>query len=82
MSTSPATIRGAQFAASERIRLKIHLNARDATRHAKANGRGGFVAGLVGISYDPCSTSLTVRARGSAGSAAVLKLPRRQCPPA
>lgn len=81
-STTPVKIRGAHFAPSERTRLRVRTADAHGIRHAHANAHGAFVAGLGTIPYDPCSSWLIVRARGSAGSLATLKLPQRQCPPA
>src|SRR4051812_26261219 len=81
-STAPVKIRGAHFAPSERTRLRIQTADANRTRRARANAHGAFLAGLGTIPYDPCSSWLIVRARGSAGSLATLKLPQRQCPPA
>jgi hypothetical protein len=81
-SSTPVKIRGIHFAAAEHVRLRIHTTSGTTSRQLIASSRGSFVAGLANLSYDPCTSSLTIRARGSAGSLAVLKLPQRQCPPA
>jgi hypothetical protein len=81
VSRTPVKVRGAHFVAMEHVRLRIHTTRGTTTRQLIASSRGSFVAGLGNLSYDPCTSSLTIRARGSAGSLAALKLPQRQCLP-
>ena len=79
-SSTPVKIRGAHFAGAEHVRLRIHTTRGTTTRQLIASSRGSFVAGL-GTFLRPVHELATIRARGSAGSLAVLKLPQRQCLP-
>jgi hypothetical protein len=81
-SLKPLAIRGTHFVAREKVRIRIHTAEATKTWRVVTTPRGSFVVGVQNMPYDPCSSSLIVRARGSRGSEAAVKLPQRQCPPA
>jgi hypothetical protein len=81
-STSPLTVRGLHFKASERVRVAVVATGKRAVKRIRATARGTFTtSGFRSVGYDPCSSDLFVSAAGSRGSRAALKVPQRECPP-
>lgn len=72
----PLVVDGAHFHRHERVKV---TPSRGASVTVRANSHGTFTTTLRGIPVDRCN-GLIVRARGSAGSTAVVKRPPlRQC---
>ena len=74
---SPIVVYGRHFVAHERVRITTSTEAAVTTR---ANSAGAFRATLGRTPIDRC-TGLRIRAVGSHGSIAVLKLPLPACLP-
>ena len=72
-------LRGASFAAGERVKVTVAVGRRIA-KDTHANDGGSFTVRFR-IPYDRCNSSLTALAVGSRGSQARLKLPELMCPP-
>jgi hypothetical protein len=75
--TPDLVVRGRSFRPHERVSV-VAASLRAVVRASRA---GAFVADLGSFTGSRC-TGLVVRATGSAGSVAVLKLPRPACMPA
>jgi hypothetical protein len=69
---SPFTVRGTSFRPSERVRLTFSAQGTH-TKTVIANARGSFKATFTGVSIGRCDAYL-VRAKGSRGSSAFLKV--------
>jgi hypothetical protein len=81
VATTPVKVAGAHFGRREHVRVRITTPSSTVTRRTVTTSAGTFVVGS-SAQFDPCSGPLVVRAIGSRGSDAVLKLPPRECPPA
>ena len=82
VTTQPLTVRGVHFKSHERVRVTQHLDASTRWKVVRATATGTFkVTFAVPTAIDPCLESVRVTAVGGRGSAAVLKLPQRACPP-
>jgi hypothetical protein len=76
----PVAIRGVHFLPRERV--VVTATADDTqTARVRANASGSFLVSFPGMVLDRC-TGLRVRAAGSRGSIALLKLPLPACMPA
>ena len=74
-SLSPFSVRGTNFKTLERVRVTLDG---EWVTYAKANVNGVFVATFKGISVDRCDGA-AVRAVGSRGTTAMLRLPQLEC---
>lgn len=82
LGMSPLTVRGVHFKPGEKVRLVAVVAGSKLGRSARAGVAGSFTVTFGEVpAVDPCSSSLVVVARGSLGSAALLKLPPRMCVP-
>lgn len=79
VSTAPFTVRGSHFRPRERVRLAVSAVG-TATRRVQAGPTGAFAAVIRSVRVDDCS-GYAVRAVGSAGSRAAVKLPAGECAP-
>ncbi|MDQ2984737.1 MAG: hypothetical protein M3R70_12585 [Actinomycetota bacterium] len=77
---SPLVIRGRHFKAAERVTVKVVTRA-TRVRRTQATPDGSFGASFGDVPADRCS-SFRVRAIGSRGSVAFIKLPQPLCAPA
>jgi hypothetical protein len=77
---APVTVQGRHFRALERVKVTLYKEtAAVRTRRAKASRAGVFTAALPEVRIDRCDT-IMIRAVGSGGSLAQLKLlPRPAC---
>jgi hypothetical protein len=76
---SPFTVQGRHFRSRERVKVTLAKDARVRTRRVTASGSGVFSAAAPEVAVDRCDT-IMVRAVGSAGSRAQLKLlPQPAC---
>ncbi|MFL5929454.1 MAG: hypothetical protein ACJ77E_21175 [Gaiellaceae bacterium] len=73
------SVHGRFFQSHEVVRLTFVADVR-VVRRVRTSSVGTF-AGRFPKIYDPCSDALVIRASGSRGDDAVLKLPKRLCPP-
>jgi hypothetical protein len=78
--TQPVAVRGAHFLPHEWVRVTV-LAKGSHTARPHASGTGTFTVTFPGLLLGACA-GLQVRAVGSRGSVATLKLPRRACMPA
>jgi hypothetical protein len=77
----PLVVRGHFFRSTERVTVTAYLPRSRRTAHVAANMDGAFTVALGRVRrYDPCEFTLTVWARGSRGSTALLRMPPRLCP--
>jgi hypothetical protein len=77
---APLTVHGAGFKAHERVR--VTYSAERTWAHSEtASAAGSFTARFAGVRFDACEARW-LRAAGSLGSRAAVKLPRPSCPPA
>jgi len=77
----PATVHGAYFARSERVRLSFSAGGDASTTTVGTSATGTFVATAPpGFKYSPCGAPLVVRAIGARGDHATLRVPQRECP--
>jgi hypothetical protein len=75
--TEPFTVRGLHFQSGERVKIAVRAKGTfTASRTAAADG--SFSAVLPGVKFDEC-TGYVVRAEGSRGSRASLKLRPAEC---
>jgi hypothetical protein len=79
VSQQPLVVRGRHFRSSERVRVVVLASSRR-VRRVTATGTGTFTATFRKVRFVRC-TGLDVRAIGSKGSIAVLKLPQPACAP-
>ena len=79
-ATSPVTLAGVRFHASERVRVSVSTRSTRVVLRVTASESGRFRLRLPGVSLGPCDGFLVV-AVGSSGSRAVLKVVERLCPP-
>jgi hypothetical protein len=78
----PATVRGVNFKPSERVTIVGDYNGLERTKRTEADRRGIFIIRLGGtVKLTGCHAGVEIRARGSRGSAATLKIPPRECAP-
>lgn len=75
---APLTVRGTHFRPRESVRITA-ISLGSATKRTSAGPSGSFVM-RIAIKYNRCS-GLTVIARGSKGSRAVIKRPAMNCRP-
>jgi hypothetical protein len=76
-SFAPLAVRGANFRPAESVRVTLESPTHHAVRvHARPDG--SFVAVFRGVTVERCDGFL-VRATGSKGSSAALRLPRLMC---
>ena len=77
----PLVVRGTHFQPRERVRVTVYA---DETRTARvrASASGSFLVSFPGMVLVDRCTGLRVRAAGSQGSVALLKLPLPACLPA
>ena len=85
VSTRPVTVRGLHYAARERVVITFRTVGATTTPTVSsvrtATAAGVFTAvASPRLAYDPCSAQLVVRAVGTRGEQATLRLPLRQCP--
>lgn len=79
---SPLTVRGNGFHAKEKVRVTVNVGSVKQVRVVRATAAGVFTVELSNMApYDRCNDALLVRAAGTIGDTAVLKLPQRACPP-
>ena len=76
----PVQIRGVHFLPRELVRVTATSDATE-TQRVRASASGSFLVSFDGMVLDRCS-GLRVRAAGSRGSVALLKLPLPACLPA
>jgi hypothetical protein len=79
VSKEPLVVRGRSFRPAERVRVVVRAN-RDRVRRVTATRSGSFTASFGTVRFVRC-IGLDVRATGSRGSIAVLKLPQPLCAP-
>ena len=79
VSKEPLVVRGRSFRPAERVRVVVRTN-RDRVRRVTATRSGSFTASFGSVRFVRC-IGLDVRAIGSRGSVAVLKLPQPLCAP-
>ncbi len=77
-NVSPLTLRGTGFAAHERVRVTVSAET-SASRRILTGSRGGFVARFPTITFRYCTASM-IRAVGSTGDKAVLRIAAPECP--
>jgi hypothetical protein len=77
LGVSPLTVRGVGFAPKERVRLTATVG--HATRWSRAGSGGAFVLRFSGIAVPSC-TAFSVRAFGSTGTRAIVRVPQLECP--
>jgi hypothetical protein len=75
---APLTVRGTHFRPRENVRITA-ISLGSVTRRTSAGPGGSFVT-RIAIRYNRCS-GLTVVARGSKGSRAMIKRPAMDCRP-
>jgi hypothetical protein len=82
-SLDPTTVHGTSFARRERVTVTVRgLPGGKQVRHRRASTRGSFTVTFPNAGAARCG-GLTVRAKGNAGSRAMLKrLPLPACSPA
>ncbi|MFL5931564.1 MAG: hypothetical protein ACJ75P_09925 [Gaiellaceae bacterium] len=73
------SVHGRLFRPNEVVRLTFVADVR-VVRRVRTSTVGTFAAPLPKM-YDPCSDALVINAAGARGDDAVLKLPKRLCPP-
>jgi hypothetical protein len=79
VSYAPVSVRGVHFEPRERVR--VVLSGTQSERHrVRATAAGTFRVSFTSTTDDPCSAAFTIRAVGTRGSFALLKV-RPQCPP-
>jgi hypothetical protein len=78
-SHDPLVVRGAHFRASERVRVTANVGL-TVQRRVVAGARGGFTVTFDQVPVDRCTGGF-VRAVGSSGTRAAVKLPQLLCPP-
>jgi hypothetical protein len=82
LANSPLTVRGNGFHAKEKVRVTVNVGSVKQVRVVRATAAGVFTVELSNMApYDRCNDPLLVRAAGTIGDTAVLKLPQRACPP-
>jgi hypothetical protein len=77
--TDALVVRGSGFYANERVRVTV-LATGERTKTVRTRAAGTFAASFDSTFADPCS-AMVVRALGSRGDRALLKLPARMCMP-
>jgi len=80
VTAQPLEIEGAGFKRLEVVRVTATADEDRATRLLTVRRSGAFLARFPGMRYDPCSEVLVLRARGTKGSLASVKLLPRECP--
>jgi len=80
VTEQPLVIQGFGFKRLEVVRVTATAGPDRATRRLTARRSGVFTARFAGVTYDPCTELLVVRALGSKGSKALLRLFVRECP--
>lgn len=79
--THPVVVKGASFKRAERVRLVAAADGDRALDRVRAGATGTFTSTFENLEFDPCNGGLLVRAVGTAGSTAELKVVQRECPP-
>ena len=77
----PLVVHGLDFQRVERVRVAARAGETRSVEVVRATRAGSFTATFGAVDYDPCTTSLVVRAIGAAGTTATLKVVPRECPP-
>jgi len=77
-TVSPLTLRGTGFAIRERVRITVNAET-SATRRVLTGSGGGFVARFPTLTFRYCTASI-IRAVGSTGDTAVLRIAAPECP--
>jgi hypothetical protein len=72
----PFSLRGTHFQAFERVKLTLNGTWR---KRVESDVHGTFVARFRNITVDICD-GFVLRATGSKGSKAILRVPARECP--
>jgi hypothetical protein len=82
LSVSPLQVRGADFAARERVRVTFEVAGSARAVVVRTTARGTFTVAVPGgVMYDPCG-ALLVNAQGQHGETTFLRRPPRECAPA
>ncbi len=79
--THPVVVKGSSFKRAEGVRLVAVADGDRAVDRVRARATGTFTATFEDFEFDPCNGGLLVRAVGTAGSTAELKVVQRECPP-
>jgi hypothetical protein len=77
LDRSPIVLRGRSFVPGERVHVTVSTTVRR-TRDVHAGSRGGFIVRFTGLIVPRCG-GFIVRARGSSGDLATLKIPLPAC---
>ena len=79
-ASRPLTIRGLHFPARQWVRVTVASTSTHTARRW-VNATGSFTATFPNLTFGPC-TGMQVRAVGTRGTVAWLKIPQRACMPA
>src|SRR3954447_26656754 len=76
---TPFVVQGLGFKPGERVTLKGMANITPVSRLLRSTATGTFTVSLGDVHYAGCSAGAFLKATGSRGSVAVLRIPARMC---
>ena len=80
LQRQPIVLAGTSFLPRERVRVSLTVDGATRARAVVASARGSFTVTFASGPADRCA-ALVVRAAGTRGSRALLKVPQPACPP-